>query len=86
MDRNTLSNLLDLFVWLKSLVGWSQDWMETELQSGLKSSSGSLWCNKAISLLLGAGHLDSEEKEEQGNYSLRRPPKLIIQQIFIKQI
>ena len=63
MDRNTLLNLLDLVVWLKSLVGWSQDWMETELQSGLKSSSGSLWCNKAISLLQGAGHLDSEEKE-----------------------
>ena len=54
-DRNTLLNLLDLVVWLKSLVGWSQDWMETELQSGLKSSSGSIWCNKAISLLLGAG-------------------------------
>ena len=54
-DRNTLLNLLDLVVWLKSLVGWSQDWMETELQSGLKSSSGSHWCNKAISLLLGAG-------------------------------
>ena len=54
-DRNTLLDILDLVVWLKSLVGWSQDWMETELQSGLKSSSGSLWCNKAISLLQGAG-------------------------------
>ena len=64
MDRNTILDVLDLFVWLKSLVGWSQDWMEKELQSGLKSSSGSLWCNKAISLLQGAGHLDSEEKEK----------------------